>query len=259
MKDHTPSSSKSDAVIDLDALADKPGSKSISIGELSELSKKDPSQLTPTQCKQVKEANEQIATAIKPMLPQIKDMMSVGQQAAKALEGLRLPAIKFPEIPDISRFVAEPPSLTREVIMPNIIPPASSTEQRKQTYLLERMVDAFEAQNAEKDADIKRIIRPNYDAKRRVLIFSNTLIEIPENSDQEVICKALFRGGKPASKPVQIGDILDKLGVPMDQLKGNKKVHYAKSALNTRIAKATQVDDLFVIEKKRLWFNQKYL
>lgn len=267
LKSHTLSSHNpdDDNILDLDALADKPPAgprlpakgNGVTIGEVIDLSKKDPSQLTAAQRKLVTDTNKQLADAMKPLMPQIKQAMDTRLKMDKMLEGIKLPTFNFPDLLDINHFVASPrmPELTAV----DIIPPSNATEQRKQTFLLERMVTAFEAQNNEKDADLLRLIRPTYDAKKRVLIFSNTLIDISEDSDQETICKALFRSGKPVPKPVQIGDVLEKLGVPLDQLKGNKKVHYAKSALNTRIAKATQVDDLLVIDKKRLWFNKKYL
>jgi hypothetical protein len=256
--------------LDLDALSDVPDTpkptgtlavKGLSVGELSELSKKDPATLTPVQSQQLEEASERMREALKafePIAPQLKEAMNVGQQAAREAQKI----LGNFKMPDIAALI-EPPMMhglmSESIKMPAIIPPASSVEQQKQTFLLERMVGAFEAQNAERDADLHQAIRPTYDSKNHLLIFANTPIPIPEDSDQEELCKALFRGGKPVKNPLQIGDVLMKMNVPIERIRGSKKVHSAKQALNDRVEKATQIKELFVIDSKKVWFNQKYL
>lgn len=253
--------------LDLDALSDVPdtpkptrkfATKGLSIGELSELSSKNPADLTPTERQLLQTANDQIQEAIKPVLPQLKDAMSVSkqvvQEAQKALNNF-----KMPDMSNLMPPTIDFPGSTSSFVIPPTIPPASSVEQQKQTFLLERMVGAFEAQNAERDADLHQAIRPTYDSKNHLLIFANTPIPIPEDSDQEELCKALFRGGKPVKNPLQIGDVLIKMNVPIERIRGSKKVHSAKQALNDRVEKATQIKELFVIDSKKVWFNQKYL
>jgi hypothetical protein len=141
----------------------------------------------------------------------------------------------------------ELPKLSPEVLT---MPPNYDAEQ---TRLL-RMIAEKDDQRLDKN-----LISPTYDKDKRQLVFCNTIIQIPADSDQEGLCKALFRSGKPTKKPLDIGDALLKLGVPADKLKDNKKISYAKRELNERIAKQTQIDDLFVIANRQISFNEKYV
>jgi hypothetical protein len=245
--------------LDLDALDDEPapaqGSKlrkfgtGVTVGEIIELGKKDPATLTPTQKKQLEDANEtmrKFAERAAPNLAKVVQASSgIGEMMRKFGEGFRVP---------------EPPSLYGpDFKMPAIIPPASGAEQQKQTLLLQQLVETFEAQTAERDADLHQAIRPSYDANKRALVFANTIIDIPEDTDQEKLCLTLFRAGKPVKKPVELGVALEKMGVPLDRIKGNKKVHSAKQALNDRVEKATQIKELFIIENKKVWVNDRYM
>jgi len=247
--------------LDLDALEDDgPPAKGprlglpragVTVGELIELGKKDPATLTPTQKKQLEDANEtmrKFAERAAPNLAKVVQASSgIGEMMRKFGEGFRVP--EFP-----STALYEP-----DFKMPAIVPPASGAEQQRQTLLLQRLVETFEAQTAERDADLHQAIRPSYDANKRVLVFANTIIDIPEDTDQEKLCLTLFRAGKPVKKPVELGVALEKMGVPLDLIKGNKKVHSAKQALNDRVEKATQIKELFIIENKKVWFNNRYM
>jgi hypothetical protein len=122
-----------------------------------------------------------------------------------------------------------------------------------QTDLLRKLVEG------NKEQSDRRLTSPTYDKDKRQLIFCNMIIQIPANSDQAELCKALFRSGKPIKKPLDIGDALLKLGVALENVKGNKKISYAKREINERIAKQTQIDDLLVIDSKQIWFNEKYV
>lgn len=68
--------------LNLNALSDEPVTakefvtKGLTLGELSELSQQDPSELTPQQREQVQKANEQLSEALKPILPQIKNAIN---------------------------------------------------------------------------------------------------------------------------------------------------------------------------------------
>ncbi len=131
--------------------------------------------------------------------------------------------------------------------------PRPNVYQAEQVRLLQQIAD-----NNSQQTD-KRLTAPTYNKAKRQLIFCNTVIVIPANTDQEALCQLLFRSGKPVKRPLEIGDALLKLGVPLDRVKDNKKISYAKRELNERIAKATQVDDLFIIENHQITFNEKYV
>ncbi len=245
-----------DVVINLPAK--KPGY--LSVNEWSELKKRDPSTLTPAQRKSVEKADADLKDAIKRISPKLTELTRFGGAVSEAFSKKS----QFSSIIEnlaLSPPMIEPPRSFIDDMKPSdfaVVARPTAEQQDKQTMLLERLVEGFEAQNAERNADTQRLLTPSYDAKNRILIFANTIIDIPIG-DQELVCKALFRTGKPVSKPIGIGDVLIKMGVGIDQIKGNKRVHYAKAHLNTTVAKKVHVDDLFEIENKHIWFNQKYL
>ena len=233
----------------------------LSVDEWSKLKKQNPATLTPSQKKALETADASVKQMLERVGPQLSELTKMSTAVSKSLGKFDFGSIlqrampTLPTVPIVERY----PSLIDDIDWTDaIVPPASSAEQAKQTILLERMVEAFEAQNAERSADTQKLLRPSYDAKDHKLIFANTIIDIP-TGDQELVCKCLFRAGKPVSKPVGIGDVLIKLGVHSDQIKGNKRVHYAKAHLNNTVAKKVQVNDLFDIANKSIWFNQKYL
>lgn len=155
----------------------------------------------------------------------------------KLLENFKMPAI---------------PSFTPSLENIKFTPPPNHAAE--QVALLRQLV----ATNSQKTDP--KLITPSYDASTPQLIFCNTIINIASGSDKEIICKKLFRAGKPVKNPVEKGDLYEALGV-LGQSKEvmRKKVYSAKDALNTLVGKKTGVDDLFVIVDKKLWFNQNYL
>lgn len=265
MVDDTASEPPSDNVIDLDAISgevvpDGPRRPRIkrmgmTLGEWSELKKREPSTLTEAQRAAVAHADATFKESMQRLAPAIERAKSIHlgegvQNALKAVSQFRvedlMPRMYEPTLPDLSSIA--------------IAPSATSVEQRKQTLLLERLVDTFEAQGAERDADIRKLIRPAYDADKHILIFGNALIDIPVGTDQEILCKRLFRSGKPVKHAVEKGDMYEKLGILGQNPEAmRKKLYSAKDALNDRIARQTSVNDLFVMVDKKLWFNEKYL
>lgn len=115
LKSHTPlSPNADDNILDLDALADEPTpskgvvlKRSGSVGEIIELSEKDPAQLTDAQRQQISDANKRLTEAFKPVImsPQFKEAMNVGQRMTQVLESIKIPDIRLPELTDISRYV----------------------------------------------------------------------------------------------------------------------------------------------------------
>jgi hypothetical protein len=123
---------------------------------------------------------------------------------------------------------------------------------------------AFGAIIKAEQSEIKHV-PPTYDAKKRQLTFLNATVNIQESSDQETLCKMLFRGGKPVKQPVEKGDIYDSFGLELygmsakEKEKARRKIYSTKDALNNKVLKETkQVGDLFIVDKT-VWFNQKYL
>lgn len=179
-----------------------------------------------------------------------KEIEEFGKKAVELVKDIGKPTLEAFKEP-LNRLPTMSPLLFEKDL--KITSPSKSEYQIEQIKLLKQIAEA------NKDKGISKLVTPSYDHKKQQLIFCNTIIEIPPDTDQEGICKALFKKGKPVKEPAQIGELLQEIGVPQDRLKGNKKVHYAKRELNDRVARATQINDLFVIKTKQIWFNEKYL
>ena len=132
-------------------------------------------------------------------------------------------------------------------------------KQRLEAELSFDAIASFDARLEAVKAKQVPVLPPTYDKAKRQITFCSEIIQIPADTDQEELCKALFRNGKPAKKPLDIGDALEKLGVPLDSIKGNKKISYAKREINTRVGVQTKINDLLVINGKQIWFNENYV
>lgn len=236
----------------------------LSVKEWSELKKQDPVSLTPAQKKLMEATDARAKEAIERLAPHIKEMTKIGEMVNKSVGKFDfsslIPKITpiLPTLPVVEPYRNE--LLQDTTWIENITPPASSVEQAKQTVLLERMVEAFEGQNTERDADTLRLIEPRYDRKKRVLTFANTPIRLTADSDAEIICKKLFWSGRPVKHPVEKGEIMELLYIRAASNTERKKTLYNKvTAVNRIVEKKTGVDKLFDFVDKKLWFNTNYV
>lgn len=236
----------------------------LSVDEWSKLKKQDPASLTPAQKKLIEATDARAKEAIARLAPHLKEMTKVGEMVNKSIGRFDFSSLipkitpTLPITPIIEPYRNE--LLEDTTWIENVTPPASSVEQAKQTALLERMVEAFEGQNAERDADTLRLIEPRYDRKKRVLTFANVPIKLTADSDAEIICKKLFWSGRPVKHPVEKGEIMELLFIRDATNSERKKVLYNKvAAVNRLVGKATGVDKLFDFVDKKLWFNTNYV
>jgi hypothetical protein len=243
------------AVIDTSKFKDR-----LSVKEWGKLKKQNPTTITPDQKKLLEVTDTSVKKELGQIAPQLNEITKLGKMMNKTIGRFDFSSITpkmMPTLPTVPTIEPYRSDLLENVnLIKNIVPPASSDEQAKQTALLEHMVEAFEAQNAERDADTRKLLRPSYDTKSHKLIFANTIIDIP-SGDQQDLCRILFKKSKP-SKPVNIGDALMKMDILIDNIKGNKKVYYTKAHLNDTVAKAVQIGDLVVVDNKKILINKKY-
>ena len=209
-------------VINLD-LSNTKHKKSPTLGELEALNRKPITELTPAEKKLRDKSNLELKNALG----------------------------------NLSRSISLPPIADNQIDFPpiEVIPKPNLAEQKKQTRLLEKLAE----QNSDRNSNIHNAIQPRYDSIKNILYFSNTPIEITKES-QQIFCKRLFRGGMPVKRPVDKMNLDKVLKIEeLSQEKRRKKIYAIKDALNTLIYKHTHIDDLFVIVKGRVWFNDKYL
>lgn len=222
--------------IDLDL--DKPEyKKGLTWGQWKELRQKDPATLTPSEKTAVDEADAAYKKMIADISPRISSMFNFSQQSSevlnKTLSSLRsfgnfqIPIPSFGLTSTAQEEFSGPLTAFDFDLSENVLH-TTAREQRKQTIVLEKLLDAISSTNIEKNLDQHRAISPRYIAENRLLIFANTPIEIPAG-DQERLCRALFRAERPIKKPQERGDILEKMRLPR---KDYKKLYSAKQAIN---------------------------
>lgn len=256
--------------VDLDL--DEPRFKlkdSLTLKQWEELRKKEPSTLTAEEKSKLEKADAEIRNAFKNLAPSIANAVNFSRQYAEALQNiteqiksafnirLALPTTE-PSV-ELKRALGIDYSSTSN-ITPALSPPAhtllaTAHEQRIQTNTLKKIASLLEGQVVEREAYIHRAICPSYLSAKRELIFANTIIPIPEGN-QDRLCRALFRGERPVKHPIELGDVLEKMLLPP---KDDRKVYSAKQAINTLVARKTQLEEFLVVKNHRVWFNEKYL
>jgi hypothetical protein len=240
--------------LDLDALNDSPlPSKGVllpkaktnyefTVGELDELRKKDPSTLTDVQ-KTAIDTLDKSAESLVAAINKVRDG-TIGADIKRLMENI-------PKVPTLPSFDYDMPALVAPVS------PPTSTEQIRQTALLTELVDKLGKQQQADHADIKNLLRPHYYADKKLLVFRNRLIDVTKGKEYEAFCKIMFRSGEPRSKPIQFGDLLDKLGV--HDTKDTAHIRNLVNNFNNFIAKETTISDLFYARKLEVYFEAKYL
>lgn len=93
----------------------------------------------------------------------------------------------------------------------------------------------------------------SFDEKTGTLLYGGHEIRLRVGDKMYHVARAMFRKGKPLSRPVSEDTILEKY--LNDESIGGRTVLDAKYALNKKVEEATGKDDLFVFEGSRLRLN----
>jgi hypothetical protein len=107
--------------------------------------------------------------------------------------------------------------------------------------------------------DSKKYIACNdYDFRNRILFFKGKKIPIPENTNQEQLCKVFFESEENLYREWNWDEMFEEWGdEPLKEYK--KRVYHAARDLNDRISKYTIITDLFETTTLLVRVNSKYL
>jgi len=227
----------------------------ISVGQIEELAKlpederkriKD-SSLTKENLADIESHGKTLAELWQTMSKKYSSLFNFGNN-------IKLPTIS---VPDLSRFVQQPDPIA---FVPNIEARPTAKQQREQTAILQDLANSIKAQNRAENPELLRLLEPRFDRRKHVLIFANTPIRLTPDSDADLICRRLFRSGRPVKHPVEKGDLIDLLAVRDATSAKQMKTLYNKIAsVNRLVEKEIGAEKLFDFVDKKLWFNTIYV
>jgi len=99
---------------------------------------------------------------------------------------------------------------------------------------------------------------PVYDPVSHKITFAGVDIQIPYNSDQDLLCKTLFKNGATMCREWSWDVILEKWGDGAPPGKGWRTVYNAGREINNKVATETTVKDLLLVRKLTIAVNPKY-
>lgn len=99
---------------------------------------------------------------------------------------------------------------------------------------------------------------PNYDTVDCIIHFRGKNIQIPHNSDQELLCKVVLRNKQSMLKKWPWDEAVEAWGDEPDTI-GWRKVYNAGRAINDKVAVETATKDFLIVKTKFVQLNPKFL
>jgi cytochrome c biogenesis protein ResB len=100
---------------------------------------------------------------------------------------------------------------------------------------------------------------PAYDLVSHKINFAGVDIQIPYNSDQDLLCKTILRSMASMRKEWSWDEMLEKWGEDATPGKGWRTVYNAGREINNKIATETTVKNLLLVRKLSIAVNPKYI
>lgn len=99
---------------------------------------------------------------------------------------------------------------------------------------------------------------PAYDHIAHKINFAGVEIQIPYNSDQDLLCKTILKNMASMHKEWSWDEMLEKWGEDATPGKGWRTVYNAGREINNKVATETTVKDLLLVRKLTTAVNPKY-
>jgi len=99
---------------------------------------------------------------------------------------------------------------------------------------------------------------PQYDPNIDTLFFMGKKIQIPPNTNQERICRIIFKNTNNMKRLWSRDELVEKWGENPDMI-GWRVVYNAAREINKKVAIETNIKDLLTIKKVSVRLNPKYL
>lgn len=178
------------------------------------------------------EATKRYAEAIKdPFSEQAKRL-------AEITRNIKIPVVNLPEPQDYS-WVAD--KIKRDAIKE-----AEETEIRRLTLEKLRKEQSSVEEN------------PNYNLTSSQITFTNQIIQIPADTDQDALCRILLKDGASMKKVWPMDELQEEVLGTFDSSNW-RKVYNAAREINQKVAVKTSITDFLIITTKTIALNPKYL
>ena len=99
---------------------------------------------------------------------------------------------------------------------------------------------------------------PVYDPVAHKIGFAGVEIQIPYNSDQDLLCKTILKSAATMRKEWSWDEMLEKWGEDATPGKGWRTVYNAGREINNKVATETTVKDLLLVRKLSIAVNPKF-
>lgn len=154
-------------------------------------------------------------------------------------------SIKIPElpIPTVSN-VIDPSTFSFERYNPPVTISKSRSEiekEKREAYMTELQIQVLEQQlNL-----VKGIQTPQYDISTGHLSFMGKVIEIPLNTNLEMVCRIVLKNATNMSKKWSWDEIVEEARESTDNFTSTQ-IYTAARAVNDKVAQEVQVKDFFI-------------
>jgi hypothetical protein len=162
----------------------------------------------------------------------------------------------LPKLPELPNFEASTFDQSISLKMEGLysIDVSSFEKEKEEAYLRRLLMEHFEKQNEFNNNN--QILQ--YDWKIGIIFFLGKKIRIPLNTNQEKICRVIFKNMANMKRLWSRDEIVEKWGDNPDMINW-RVVYNAARELNKKVAIETKIKDLLTVKKVSVQVNPKYL
>jgi hypothetical protein len=99
---------------------------------------------------------------------------------------------------------------------------------------------------------------PVYNTISHKITFAGVDIQIPYNSDQDLLCKTIFKSSATMRKEWSWDEVIEKWGEDASPRKGWRTVYNAGREVNDKVSTETTVKDLLLVKKLTIAVNPRF-
>jgi len=100
---------------------------------------------------------------------------------------------------------------------------------------------------------------PVYNSISHKIEFAGVEVQIPYDSDQDSLCRALFKDEMSCHKEWSWDELIEQWGEGGNKRSGWRTVYNAGREINNKVAAETTVKDLLLVRKLTIALNPKYV
>ena len=131
--------------------------------------------------------------------------------------------------------------------------------REKSSDLKKRYKKTLKQIESENNKSVTATTEPSYNSNTSEILFMGKKTPIPNNTNQDALCRILFKNKKTKIENWSAGDVLEKWGGGYDPKKDWRKVYNAGREINKKVAIETAEKDLLVVRKFSVRVNPKFL